>query len=99
MSVCYADGLILNIATLLAHRPGAAHAFATVARSALAAMTRSQAQEWAGRGIRFNAIAPSVHLPFHASPCGEPDIAALALHLASARGKELSGHIFEAEEA
>ena len=97
MSVCYADGLILNIATLAAHRPGAAHAFATVARSALAAMTRSQAQEWAGRGIRFNAIAPSVHMPFQPSPYGEPDIAALALHLASGRGKDLSGHIFEAE--
>jgi NAD(P)-dependent dehydrogenase (short-subunit alcohol dehydrogenase family) len=97
MSVCYADGLILNIATLAAHRPGAAHAFATVARSALAAMTRSQAQEWAGRGIRFNAIAPSVHLPFQPSPYGEPDIAELALHLASAAGKDLSGHIFEAE--
>ena len=32
MSVCYADGLILNIATLAGHRPGAAHAFATVAQ-------------------------------------------------------------------
>jgi NAD(P)-dependent dehydrogenase (short-subunit alcohol dehydrogenase family) len=99
MSVCYADGLILNVATLAAHRPGAAHAFATVARSALAAMTRSQAQEWAARGIRFNAVAPSVHMPFQSSPWGEPDIAALALHLASGQGKELSGHVFEAEAA
>jgi len=99
MSLCYADGLILNVATLAAHRPGAAHAFATVARSALAAMTRSQAQEWAARGIRFNAIAPSVQLPFQASPWGEPDIAALALYLASGQGKELSGHVFEAEAA
>jgi NAD(P)-dependent dehydrogenase (short-subunit alcohol dehydrogenase family) len=99
MSLCYADGLILNIATLAGHRPGAAHAFATVARSALAAMTRGQAQEWASRGIRFNAIAPSVHMPFQPSPFGEPDIAALALHLASGQGKELSGHVFEAEAA
>ena len=97
MSVCYADGLILNIATLAARRPGAAQAFATVAKSALAAMTRSQAREWAGRGIRFNAMAPQTLAPFSPSPCGEPDIAALALHLASGRGKELSGHVFEAE--
>jgi NAD(P)-dependent dehydrogenase (short-subunit alcohol dehydrogenase family) len=99
MSLCYADGLVLNIATLAMYRPGAAHAFATVARSALAAMTRSQAQEWAGRGIRFNAIAPSVHMPFQAGAWGEPDIAAVALHLASGQGKELSGHVFEAEAA
>jgi 3-oxoacyl-[acyl-carrier protein] reductase len=60
-------------------------------------MTRSQAQEWASRGIRFNAVAPQTMGLFSPSPCGEPDIAALALHLASGRGKELSGHVFEAE--
>jgi NAD(P)-dependent dehydrogenase (short-subunit alcohol dehydrogenase family) len=97
MSLCYADGLILNIATLAVRRRGAAQAFATVAKSALAAMTRSQAQEWAGRGIRFNAVAPQTLAPFSPSPCGEPDIAALALHLASGHGKALSGHVFEAD--
>jgi 3-oxoacyl-[acyl-carrier protein] reductase len=60
-------------------------------------MTRSQAQEWASRGIRFNAVAPQTMGLFSPNPCGEPDIAALALHLASGRGKELSGHVFEAE--
>ena len=97
MSICYAEGLVLNIATLAARRAGAAQAFATVAKSALSAMTRAQAQEWAPRGIRFNAIAPQTLAPVAPGLCGEPDMAALALYLASGRGKELSGHVFEAE--
>ena len=97
MALCHVDGLVLNIATLSAVRPGAAQSFAMVARAALAAMTRAQAQEWAGRGIRFNAIAPQTLAPASPSLCGEPDIAALALYLASERGKAHSGHMFEAE--
>ena len=100
MSICYAEGLVLNIATLAARRGGAAQAFAMVAKSALSAMTRAQAQEWAPRAIRFNAIAPQTLAT--GSPCdlsGEPDMAALALYLASGRGKAHSGHVFEAEPA
>jgi NAD(P)-dependent dehydrogenase (short-subunit alcohol dehydrogenase family) len=99
MSICYAEGLVLNIATLAGRRAGAAQAFATVAKSALSAMTRAQAQEWASRAIRFNAIAPQTLAPASPGLCGEPDMAALALYLASGRGKELSGHVFEAEPA
>jgi len=99
MSICYADGLVLNIATLAARRTGAAQAFATVAKSALSAMTRAQAEEWAPRAIRFNAIAPQTLMPASPGLYGEPDMAALALYLASGRGKELSGHVFEAEPA
>ena len=99
MSICYAEGLVLNIATLAARRAGAAQAFATVAKSALSAMTRAQAQEWAPRAIRFNAIAPQTLMPASPVLYGEPDMAALALYLASGRGKELSGHVFEAEPA
>jgi NAD(P)-dependent dehydrogenase (short-subunit alcohol dehydrogenase family) len=98
MSLCYADGLVLNIATLATLRWGPEGAFAAVGKSALSAMTRAQAQEWAPRGIRFNAIAPqTIGLPESGGLSGEPDIAALALYLASDRGKALSGHIFEAE--
>ena len=99
MSLCYADGLILNIAMLTAARQGAERAFAAVAKGALTAMTRSQAEEWAPRGIRFNAIAPQTITPAAPGLCGEADIAALALYLASGRGKALTGHIFEAEPA
>jgi NAD(P)-dependent dehydrogenase (short-subunit alcohol dehydrogenase family) len=63
-------------------------------------MTRSLAQEWAGKAIRFNAIAPQVaQLPGDRAVASEPDVAALASYLASGHGKELSGHVFEAERA
>lgn len=98
MALSHIEGLVLNVAMLALPSRGPAQAFATVAKSALAAMTRSQAQEWANKAIRFNAIAPQV-VPFPADRglVGEPEIASLALYLASGRGKELSGHVFEAE--
>lgn len=98
MSVTWTEGLILNVATLNAPARGAGQAFASVAKTGLVAMTRTQAEEWAGRAIRFNAIAPQTSLvPVEPSLCGEPDIAALALYLTSGRGKALSGCVFEAE--
>jgi len=98
MSVTWTDGLILNIATLNGPVRGARQAFASVAKTGLVSMTRAQAEEWAGRAIRFNAIAPQTSLvPVEPGLCGEPDIAALALYLASGRGKTLSGCVFEAE--
>ena len=38
-------------------------------------------------------------MPSSPSSTGEPDIAALALYLASGRNKTLSGQVFEAEPA
>jgi NAD(P)-dependent dehydrogenase (short-subunit alcohol dehydrogenase family) len=67
-----------------------------MAKAGLTAMTRAQAEEWATRAIRFNAIAPQIVVPDGAGLAGEPDIAAMALYLASAHGRSLSGHIFEA---
>ena len=64
-----------------------------------AAMPRAQAEEWAGKAIRFNAIAPQTAQAVKASLAGEAQVAALALYLASGRGKALSGHVFEAEPA
>jgi 3-oxoacyl-[acyl-carrier protein] reductase len=98
MGLSHIEGLILNVAMLTLPIRGPAQAFATVAKSALAAMTRSQAQEWADKAIRFNAIAPQVS-PVRSDRglAGEPEIASLALYLASGRGKELSGHVLEAE--
>lgn len=96
MSMVLTEGLILNIATLDGKAKGPAQAFASVAKSGLTAMTRAQAEEWAGRAIRFNAIAPDVGLVRGQGLSGEPDIAAMALYLASGRGKALSGHVFEA---
>ena len=98
MAISYIEGLILNVAILTPPMKGPAQAFASVAKAALSAMTRIQAEEWAGKAIRFNAIAPqTAHPPVEPSLAGEPKVAALALYLASGRGKALSGHVFEAE--
>lgn len=97
MSVLWTEGVILNVAMLSGKASAAASAFATVAKSALTSMTRTQAEEWAGRAVRFNAIAPQVAGLGGPGLSGEPDIAAMALYLASARGKALSGCVFEAE--
>ena len=79
---------------------GRSQAFAAVAKAGLTAMTRAQAEEWAGRAVRFNAIAPETGLVAGGQGLsGEPDIAAMALYLASGRGRALSGHVFEAAVA
>ena len=68
------------------------------AKAGLSAMTRGQAEEWAGRAIRFNAIAPqTVMAEVGPRLRGEPDVASLALYLASGQGRALSGCIFEAD--
>jgi 3-oxoacyl-[acyl-carrier protein] reductase len=97
MSVTWTQGLVLNVATLTGRPGGSRQAFATLARSCLADLTRAQAEEWAGRGIRFNAIAPETALG-EPGPrlSGESDVASLALYLASDKGKALSGCVFEA---
>lgn len=98
MALVMTDGLILNVAMLAPPVAGPAQAFASVVKAAMTAMTRAQAEEWAGKAIRFNAIAPqTAQMPAKASLAGEAHVAALALYLASGRGKALSGHVFEAE--
>jgi NAD(P)-dependent dehydrogenase (short-subunit alcohol dehydrogenase family) len=100
MALSYIEGLILNVAILTPPIKGPAQAFAMVAKAALTAMTRAQAQEWADRAIRFNAIAPqTAQIPAEPSLAGEPEVAELALYLAAGRGKALSGQVFEAEPA
>jgi 3-oxoacyl-[acyl-carrier protein] reductase len=97
MSVTWTQGLVLNVATLTGRPGGSRRAFATLAKSCLVDVTRAQAEEWAGRGIRFNAIAPETVLG-EPGPrlSGESDVASLALYLASNKGKALSGCVFEA---
>lgn len=97
MSVTWTQGLVLNVATLNGRATGARRAFATLAKSTLVDMTRRQAEEWAGRGIRFNAIAPETVMAGGGPRLtGEADVASLALYLASEKGKALSGCVFEA---
>jgi 3-oxoacyl-[acyl-carrier protein] reductase len=97
MSVTWTQGLVLNIATLTGRPGGARQAFAMLAKSALADMTRAHAEQWAARGIRFNAVAPETALAGPAPRLtGEADVASLALYLASDKARTLSGCVFEA---
>jgi 3-oxoacyl-[acyl-carrier protein] reductase len=97
MALMFNEGVIINIASL-ANRSAGNQAFATMVKSAMTAMTRRQAEEWAARAIRFNAIAPQIATGWcEEILSGETDVAGLALYLASTRGKTLSGLIFEAE--
>ncbi len=78
------------------------HTLIAMARSTLASMTRVEAQQWADQAIRINAVAPSSPTePTGTGPClaSEPDVAALALFLASQQGRELSGLVFDAAGA
>jgi NAD(P)-dependent dehydrogenase (short-subunit alcohol dehydrogenase family) len=97
MGLVWQDGLVLNIASLEARVHGRALVLAALIKATLADMTRKQAQTWARQAIRCNAIAPPVVGAGGAALVSEPDVAALALYLASDRGKALSGHVFEAE--
>jgi NAD(P)-dependent dehydrogenase (short-subunit alcohol dehydrogenase family) len=100
MALAWTEGLILNVAMLPRPVQGPSQGFAAVVKTALAAMSRALAEEWAGKAIRFNAIAPqTAQVPAEPSLAGEAEVAALALYLASGRGKALSGHVFEAEHA
>jgi NAD(P)-dependent dehydrogenase (short-subunit alcohol dehydrogenase family) len=51
-------GMVLNIATTYADTGSAYVVPSAVAKAGVAALTRSLAVEWGGRGIRFAAIAP-----------------------------------------
>lgn len=97
MRLTLTQGLILNVMTMPAPQTAAEAALAGVARTALAAVTRGEAETWAKHGIRVNAIGPCTSMP-DADAClaSEPDIAALALYLSSKRGRTLSGQMFDA---
>ena len=51
-------GKIINIASMLSFQGGVRVASYTASKSGLAGLTRLLANEWAGRGVNVNAIAP-----------------------------------------
>jgi 2-deoxy-D-gluconate 3-dehydrogenase len=51
-------GKIVNVASLLSFQGGIRVPAYTAAKSAVAGLTRALANEWAGRGVNVNAIAP-----------------------------------------
>jgi 2-deoxy-D-gluconate 3-dehydrogenase len=51
-------GKIINIASMLSFQGGVRVASYTAAKSGVAGLTRLLANEWAGRGVNVNAVAP-----------------------------------------
>jgi len=97
MRTTWTEGLILNIGPEPATQSRSAQALAAVARATIASMTRVEAERWAEQGIRINGVAPAtLSAGIGAQLTCEPDIASLALQLASRRGRNLSGLVFEA---
>lgn len=104
MQLTWKEGLILNIVTQSAPETPAAAELGRIARAALAGLTRQEAQRWAGSAVRINAIVPAVDEScepgaVNAGLSSEPQIAALALHLAGKRGRNMSGLVFDATSA
>jgi len=98
MAVTWVPGLVLNVVTQPTPRTAAELLLGSMARAVLATLTRGEAMRWSDQAVRINAVAPSASTA--AGPrqglASEPEIAALALHLASKRGKALSGLVFDA---
>jgi 3-oxoacyl-[acyl-carrier protein] reductase len=93
MRLTWIEGTILNVVAVAEPPRGFATVLVDIVRTTLAAMTRGEALQWAAQGIRINA----------AGPCGPgtglssgADVAALALYLASKKGKGLTGYVFDA---
>lgn len=100
MRLTMTDGVVLNAVLMAAPTDDAEAMLSGIVRGALAAITRREAEEWAGQGIRINAIGPRGFLDDgRGGACltSGPDIAALALYLASRKGRQLTGHVFDAE--
>ena len=100
MQITWKEGLILNIVTQGPATSAAAAHLGRIARAALSALTRREASNWADKAIRINAIVPAPTDSLFGSDeptlHSEPEIAGLALHLASHNGKTLSGLVFDA---
>lgn len=101
MNLTWTEGLILNAVLVSPAADETAMTFNAILRQALAAMTRVEASNWADKGVRINAVGPrglgELSTAAGKGLASEADIAALALYLASKRGRTLSGHVFDAE--
>lgn len=100
MRLTLTEGLVLNVVLMAEPTNDAERAVAGILRTALATVTRREAAQWADQTIRINAIGPRGAMDSAkggACLSSGPDIAALALYLASRKGRQLTGHVFDAE--
>jgi 2-deoxy-D-gluconate 3-dehydrogenase len=56
--IAQGSGKIINIASMLSFQGGIRVCSSAAAKHAVAGLTRALANEWAGRGVNVNAIAP-----------------------------------------
>jgi NAD(P)-dependent dehydrogenase (short-subunit alcohol dehydrogenase family) len=104
MGLTWTHGAVLNILLVPEARADSDAAIISMARATLAAMTRGEARRWAAHAVRINAVAPASPLAFgvlsddEVVHC-EPEVAALALYLASAEGEGMTGLVFDAAMA
>ena len=96
MRLTLTQGSILNIVAVPAEGGAASVILADIAYATLAAMTRGEAKEWAEQGIRINAVGPKTSASCVVAQAPDTGIAALALYLASKKGRGLSGHMLDA---
>ena len=96
MRLTWCQGAILNVVALPQGAKGHVAAMADIAYATLGAVTRGEAKEWAEHGIRINGAAPRRNAEQRCN-AAEADMAALALYLASRKGRGLSGHLFDAD--
>lgn len=97
MRTMLSPGAVVNIVTAPRQATPAGEMLAAIARHALASFTRAEAEAAAADEIRINAIVPAGRA---ADPSqmlnGCADVTTLVLHLASGRGHQLTGLVFEA---
>lgn len=97
MRLTMTAGSIVNIVTCPRRASPRTRLLASLVRSALAEVTRSESIELSADGIRINAIAPADAMSdLGGSLGGLPDVASLVLDLAAGRGHELTGMIYDA---
>ena len=97
MRTMMCTGAIVNIVTSSRGASAEAGMLAAIARHTLTSFTRAEAQAAAVDGIRINAIVPAERKSGDGRILmGTADVATMAMHLASGRGHELSGLVFEA---
>ncbi|MEO0809917.1 MAG: SDR family oxidoreductase [Pseudomonadota bacterium] len=98
MGFTRSSGSILNIMHTPSPKSGSEMALAGIARTALAALTKAEAGQWADCGVRINAVAPpsttfAVSAGMDDCIYNEAELAQMALYLTSHKGRELSGHV------